>query len=70
MEEDGREVNANVGCKAEGKSMAVTLHPVGLLSLLTFAAMCTPIRYEVSTLSHKHEIHECNSQLQTSFERS
>ena len=41
VEEDGHEFNASVGCKAEGKSTAVT--PYNCLLLLTLTAMYTPV---------------------------
>ena len=46
VEEDGREVNASVGCKA----MAITLQDC--LSLLTLAAMYTPTRTNVDGYFH------------------
>ena len=41
VEEDGREVDVSVGCKAEGKSMAITQKNCFLL--LTLAAMHTHV---------------------------
>ena len=47
VKEDRREVNAIVGCKTEGKSTADTL--CGCLSLLTLAAVYTPVHTNVES---------------------